>query len=236
MQPALCALFAASRAGSDTPDYTRGFNPCGVTFDDIRGATETWLYERRTITCIKEIANIREPVSPVHYGPKVDFDCPHPPKLCYYKLGCGNWCVCPLWRRSKHSDAFVEFESVDALRVYTVAKYGIREDLLYGGLTRMKFPELPAGCLTRACVEGTIGAMTDPYTSLDFREGAWQYNRTWTSLGGHSGASKFVQHEWTHPYNGRMVYVITPRGDLVNSTLYIQLPVDGAALMHRLYI
>ena len=198
---------ALARAFEADTRLLGGSNPCMLRFADVRDITKVWAFGRDSIGCVKEIAGIREPVSPIHAGPPVVFECPEP--SYYARFGHGNEQLCFKWRQRKFytlerdilnlaenpehtvpgltsssvgDPTMLEFESRDARRVYTIAMHRNREDLLYGGLTRMKFEVNSMSCLTPRCTQDFIAAYTFPYTDITFGRGSWQLRQSWSEL------------------------------------------------------
>ena len=272
-------------------------NVCQLTEPDIRVFKGRWAVEpRRSIECVKEIAAIREPVGPGRFISNVQFDYPSAKLLNDYGLSEGGHIVSRWAVPALPADKLHTFQSIDATREYGIAPYKNRIDLLYGGLTRMKFPNYTTTCLTVECAELKIGATITDYADVAFGDAAWRYNQTWavpsenseahttfaadlrtgiydpsqwnaadafkarittmpapgqvhklryetrTRFGAHEKrlvvfrrSDYVVTHEWLHPHGGRMLYVMDPALGVVSSSLYIDPPVNEAALVQTLF-
>lgn len=273
-------------------------NVCGFTEPDICVVKGRWAVESQySIECVKEIASIREPVSPERFIPAVKFDYPRSVKCVgEHEVGACSRIVPPVGVPSLRAAKTHTFWSFDATRVYGIAPYKNRIDLLYGGLTMMKLPNYTTTCLTFACAELKISALVADYADVPFGDDTWRHNQTWAVPSEQSEAyttfvadrrtgmydraqrkaadtfkariatmpapgqvhklryetltrtgvyetrlvvirrsDYVVSHEWLHPHGGRMLYVMDLALGSVSSSLYIDPPVNEAALVQTLF-
>ena len=185
------------------PTGSTAINPCGLTYEDVREASSMWALNRHLARCVKEIADIREVVSPVHYGPDIFFDCTWR-SIKISTTGSILGGICPLYRPIMLADDWpkyrvksevvpgdgdwqdvldvMRFESQDSARVYAVYSIDGRNDLVQGGLNRMKFLSGRTSCFEPKCAEKLIRETVEPYADVSFGLGSWQYNRTWWEI------------------------------------------------------